>query len=505
LLKKKFCKKSAQKIGNKNCLWRRKRSFKVAGFLIFLMVSLMFINFPYLSAGSDIDVILSVEPLLDKYGHVSMNADDTFYPCDCFEIVYRVGLSGEFVFETAEFTYDSSVFSMFDSNNLGSTVGSGLFEVLSSAPAGTYQFCVTVLGYISKPNPEPDWEPESFVVAEAWVSVEVVMYNPHFTVTLAYTIPSGSGSSYDKPFALIVRYDGNGPNYNLNQRAIIDDYMWEGYAQKLPETSNLQQALTPNLTVGSFLNQSSNVQFLTQGITTKISQHVLNVDGKNYLNSELPQAFLWETNTNHTYVWTKTLSVDVYGCEWFEWQASITFPPVINSDLGNQALSQEDLQNQLLEQINSPNGTLTTTPFGNTVTALYTRNKDLEQIAKDAGVGKNQTLTNLTPTPIYFTAQERYAKLQYQLDPKVAKEIAVQNFTSSLYYNLTIGCDLFGMPRYFEANFMCDYEFFDKLINVTAYKWNPTLQNWIIDNTVTIDAAFESALNITVRYSTLKF
>ena len=497
MLRKKFCKKNAQKIRGKNGLCGHKKCSKATVFLIFLMISLLFINFSYLSADSGADVVLSIVPLLDKYGYVSVNADGSFYPCDRFEVAYYVDLPREFVFETAELTYDSSVFGMFDSNSLGSRVGSGLFEVLPSASAGTYLFYVTVWGHVFEPDPEPDWEPECFVVDEAWVSVEVVLYEPHFTVTLAYTSPSGSGSSYDKPFVFIVRYDGNGPNYNLNQRAIIDDYTWTGYAQKMPQTDNMQQTLTPNLTVGSFLNQSSNVQFLTQGITTKTSQQVLNVDGKNYLNGELPQAFLWATNTNHTYVWTQTLSVDVYGCEWFEWQASIIFPPAINSNLGAQTVSQEDLQNQLLDQINSPNGTLTTTPFGNTVTALYAHNKDLEQIAKDVAVSKNQTITNQTPTPQYFTAQERYTKLQYQLNPKVAKEIANQNFTSNLYYNLSIGCDIFGVPRFFEANFTCEYEFFDKPINATAYKWDSNLQNWTIDNTITIDATFTSALNTT--------
>jgi hypothetical protein len=495
LLRKKFCKKSTQKIISKD-LWGRKRSFTTV-LLIFLVVSLMFTPFSCIFADEGDDIVLSVEPLLDRYGQVSRNADGSFYPCDRFEIVYWVDLPVEVVFETAELTYDSSVFSLFDSNNLGSTSGSGLFEVLPTASAGIYQFCVTVWGHISKPEPEPDWEPESFVAAEAWVSVEVVLYDPHFIVTLAYTIPSGSGSSYDKPFAFIVRYDGNGPDLNLNQRAIIDDYTWTGYAQKLPETSNMQQALTPNLTVGSFLNQTSNTQFLVQGIDAKTSQPVLIVDGKSFTNSELPQAFLWETNTNHTYVWTRTLSVDGSGCEWVEWQASIIFPPAINSNFDAQTVSQEDLQNQLLDQINSPNGTLTTTPFGNTVTALYAHNKDLAQITKDTGLSKNQTLKNLNPTPIYFTSQERYAKLQYQLDPKVTKEITNQNFTNSIYYNLTIGCNLFGTPRYFEANFTCEYEFFDKPFNAIAYKWDSTLQNWVIDNTVNIDATFESALNIT--------
>ena len=399
-----------------------------------------------------------------------------------------------FVLETAELTYDSTVFSLFDSNSLGSAAGSGLFEVLPSADGGVYSFCVEVWG---KESNDVDVGTESFVLAVAEVFVEVVLYDPHFTVALVYTVPVGSGSSYDHPFAFIVRYDGNGPNYNLYQRAIIDDYTWEGYAQKLPEMdNNMQQALTPNLTVASFLNQTSTTQFLTQGINTKSSQVVLEVDDKNFTVSEMPQAFLWEANTNHTYVWTQTLQ-SVFTGEWFEWQVSLTFPPAINPNLDNQNFSQEDLQTQLIEQINSLNGTLTTTPFGNTVTAMYAHNKDLEQIAKDTRVSKNQTLQNLNMEPQYFNAQTRYAKLQYQLDPKVTKEITLQNFTSCLYYNLTIGCNLFGTPRYFEANYTCEYEFFNKPINATAYKWNPTQQNWTTDNTVSINVTFESALNIT--------
>jgi hypothetical protein len=322
---------------------------------------------------------------------------------------------------------------------------------------------------------------------------------PHFTVELAYTIPTGSGSSYGKPFALIIRYDGNGPNYNLNQCAIIDGYTWEGYAQKTPELDPMQQAITPDLTVANFFNQTSNTQFLAQGLDAKTSQTILIVDGKSFLSSELPVGFFWEANTNHTYVWTHNLPVNgVTGEEWFEWQSCIVFPPSINPDLQfDQELSQEDLQNQLIDQINSKNGTLTVTPFGNTIAALYVHNTLVEKFAKDTGVNTDQALKCITPTPLYFTAQARYAKIQYLLNPAVAKEITRQGFTNAICYNLTVGCDMFGEPRYFEVNFTCQYEFFDKLINATAYKWNPALQKWDIDHTVSIRAIFESALNFT--------
>jgi hypothetical protein len=443
------------------------------------------------------EVGVSLVPLLDKYGYPAVNADGTFYPNDKFELSYSVTFVSGVVFEKVEVSYDSLVFNMFDcSSNFGSEAGFGFFEVLPSASSGTSSFCFSAWGSRFSASENASIP----VVVESVFSVEVVEYDPHFTVALTYTVPVGSGSSYDKPFVLIIRYDGNGPTFNLNQRAIIDDYTWTGYAQKLPDiNSDMQQVLSPNLTVASFLNQTSSNQFLTQGLTTKTSQPVVNVDGKSYPNTELPLMFLWEANTNHAFIWTKTLpATDGSAYEWFEWQASLTFPPAINPNLDNSALSQEDLQNQLLDQINSHNGTLTTTPFGNTITAMYSHNKDIEQIAKNTGISKNQTLQALNPTPQYFTSQERYAKLQYQLDPKVAKEIISQNFTNSLYYNLTLGCSLFGVPRYFDANVTCEHEYFDKPINATAYKWNHVQQNWISDNTVSIEATFESALNTTI-------
>ena len=469
--------------------------------LIFLMGFLVVGSFSGLltaQTGQN-SVNLTLVSLFDMYGVPSINEDGTFYPNDRFEITYRTDLTREVNFETIEIHYDRSVFNMFSNSSAFGVeeVGGGSFEVLSSAVAGVYFFVVEVWGNRFTTS---DSETQHYVLAEATLTVRVVEYDPHFVVALSYTVPTGNGSSsYEKPFALIVRYDGNGPDHNLGQRAILDDYVWEGYAQKMPDIAQMQQALIPNLTVASFLNQSTNTQFLTQGLTDEAndSQIVLRVDGQSFTNNELPLVFFWETNTNHTYIWTQTLSaVDGLSYEWFEWQASLTFPPAINPNLAYLTVSQEDLQNQILDQINSPKGTLTPTPFGNTITAMYSHNKDIEQIAKNIGVDKNQTLHTLNKTPQYFTLQERYAKLQYQLDPKVAKELINQNFTT-LYYNLTLGCNLFGTPRYFEANFTCEHEYFNKPINTTAYKWNPIQQNWTTDNTVNIEATFECALNTT--------
>jgi hypothetical protein len=311
---------------------------------------------------------------------------------------------------------------------------------------------------------------------------------------------------------MIVRYEGNGPDLILAQRAVVDEYYWTGYAQKIPQLDAMQQQmLTPSLTVADFFNQTSNVQFLAQGIDqeAKISQPLVVVDGQNFQHSELPKTFVWETNTNHTYTWTQTLTetntatnslTGLYEEEWFEWQLCIVFPPSLNSmdlSLANQTQSQEDLQNQLAEQFNSKNGTLTVNQFGNTLTALYAHNKPIEKFAHEMGVEKNQTLQCLTQMPLYFNSTEQYAKIQYRLDPAVAKEITTQNFTHALTYNISMGNSLFGNPVYFEANFTAPYEYFDKLFNATAYQWNHTLQQWSIDSTVNVVAVLESAFNFT--------
>ena len=504
-------------------LWWGKKGSKG---LVFLLVSLLVLSgvggfLGLLTAQTgDVTVNLTVEPLLDMYGMPAMNEDGTFYPCDKFELTYRVELaSGVSSFDEVKISYDPSVFNMFsNSSDFGAVgVGGGDFEVLPSASEGVYFFSVEV--WVNSSSSFNDGSgTERFVLAEATLNIEVVKYDPHFVLNLAYTMPlvnnsCSDESSFDKPFALILCYEGNGQDFNLRQRAVVDDYFWEGYAQKVPELDAMQQMLTPDITVADFFSQTSNVQFLAQGIVDNevmVSESIVSVDGVSFASGELPKTFFWEANSNHTYAWTPTLSGESgnmgglagLSAEWFEWQLCIVFPPSLSSSQmdfsqTDQTLIQAALQNQLSEQFNSRNGTLTVNQFGNTLTALYAYNKLFEKFADEVGVEKNQTLQCLTPMPIYFNAQERYAKIQYRLNPTVAKEVIAQNFTNALYYNVSLGCNLFGQPVYFEANFTAPYEFFDKLFNATAYTWDSSLQSWGIDPAVSIEARFGSAFNFT--------
>jgi len=445
----------------------------------------------------EVGLSLTVEPLLDKYGIPAINDDGTFYNNDRFEVAYHTELADGAFFEEIQVNYDLSVFNMFNHSDFGLPVGVCSFSVLPSAIAGTYQ-----IHFNTQNSRSVDNNTQNYTV-EASVEVMVVEYDPHFSLELSYTTPNaGNGSSFDKPFALIIRYEGNGPDYNLNQRAVLDNYSWTGYAQKLPELDTAQ--ITSNVTIANFFSKNANVQFTIQGIENRINQPILTVDNVHYLCDELPLTFFFEANTNHTYTWAQNLTVasDSEGrvLEWFEWQFCNIFPPPTNGlDLSqiNPDATQEKLQSQLMDHFNSKNGTLTVTQLGNTATAIYAHNKLLKLFAKETGVNQEQTLQCLTTTPLYFTSENRYTKLQYTLNPKITKEITNQNFTSALYYSLSVGCDWFGQPKYFEANFTVDYEFYDKQFNATAYKWDQTLQTWSINNTVNIRTVFESAFNFT--------
>ena len=371
---------------------------------------------------------------------------------------------------------------------------------------------------VSSTNFEQRYVLDKVTVKEKYLSIatlqiEVVKYDPHFTLALAYTVPSSDGSSsYDKPFVMIIRYDGNGPSYNLEQRAVIEDYSWDGYASKMAGMESVPQTLTPNVTIANFFNQTSTARFSAFGIDRETDKPVLTVDGESFGSGALPKTFNWIANSNHTYTWTQHLPVLEFGImgtfpmkvespyEWLEWQFSLAFPPSMDElslIQGNQTFNQTDLQNQLTQQLNSPSGTLTATPLGNTVTSVYAHNKLLEKFAMEAEVSEDRVLKCLTPLPLYFDNQSRYSKTEFILDPKVGKRVSAQNFTAALYYDVTFENRMFGETKNFQANFTGPYEFYTKHVNMTAYKWDGAIGNWSIDDAIGIQATFDTAFNFT--------
>lgn len=78
-------------------------------------------------------------------------------------------------------------------------------------------------------------------VAYSTSYVTVVKYEPHFTLLLAYSVLNSTSditnttgeNSFEKPLAFLIRYDGNGPNRNPMQRALIEDFSWEGWLLRI--------------------------------------------------------------------------------------------------------------------------------------------------------------------------------------------------------------------------------------------------------------------------------
>jgi predicted secreted protein len=357
-------------------------------------------------------------------------------------------------------------------------------------------------------------------VSRGTVKVGVVKYDPRFTVALAYTVPGSAGvNSYEKAFAIIVRYDGNGLEKNLNQRAVIEDWDWYGYASRisaiqqatgLTEISNVQDLLGNMQLLMQLFNLTRGVQFTVSGIDGKTEGVILKVDGESLTVDKLPKTYSWPENTTHTYEWTTRMPVYVWvenprwGAgryeqaedQWFSFEYALVMIPELK--VGANA-TQEQLQ-QLAEgfsaKLYSPSGKVNATGFGNRVTGVYSHNRLLKSIASDAGV-QNNVLRCLEPTfPIFFDGENRYAKFVFDLDDRVAAEAISQAYNSSIFYEVSFLSNIFT-ANVFKANFTCQLEYYQKPVDVTAVKWDAAGKRWVADQNVRVEAFFDTAFNFT--------
>jgi len=352
------------------------------------------------------------------------------------------------------------------------------------------------------------------------VAVKVVEYDPHFTLVLAYTVPKGAGdSSYEKPFAMIIRYDGNGPERNLNQRAVIEGWDWYGHASRisaqqqlagLSEISNMQDLLANMQQLMQLFNLSRGVQFTVAGIDAKTEGVILKVDGEPLTVDQLPKTYSWPENTAHTYEWTVRMPVYVWvesprwgtgryekaEDQWFSFEYAQVMVPELNvaADAAQEQLEQ--LAQGFAAKLYSPSGEINATGFGNQVTGVYSHNKLLKSIASDAGVQYN-VLTCLEPSfPVFFDSESRYAKFVFDLDDRVAAEAVRQLYNSSIFYEVSFLSSAFATHA-FKANFTCSFEYYQKQVSITAVKWDPVGRTWINDQNVRIEAFFDTAFNFT--------
>jgi len=356
----------------------------------------------------------------------------------------------------------------------------------------------------------------------ATVTVEVVKYDPHFTLVLAYTVPKSPGNnSYEKPFAMIIRYDGNGPEKNLGQRAVIEGWKWYGYASRvsaqqqltgLTEISNAQDLLKNMQQLIQLFNLSSGVQFTAAGMDAKTDGVMLKVDGEKSTFDQLPKTYNWPANTTHAYEWTLRMPVykwvrsPMWGTgyyeeaddEWFGFEYALVAIPELKVGANATEEQLQQLAQSFSAKLYSPSGEINATGFGNCVTGVYSHNRLLTSIASDAGVANGtHALSCLEPNfPVFFNNESRYAKFIFDLDDRVAAEAISQTYNSSIFYEVSFLSSAFT-TNVFKANFTCPLEYYQKPVNITAVRWDPAGERWVVDPAVRVEAFFDTAFNFT--------
>ncbi len=353
----------------------------------------------------------------------------------------------------------------------------------------------------------------------ATVSVEVAKYDPQFTA-FAYTIPRSPGEgSYEKHFAVIVRYDGNGPEKDLGKRAVFEGWDWYGHASRIA----VQQRLTgltaiPGLSgtkpeeiaenlraIMELFNLTRGVTFSAAGMDAETEGIVLKVDGEGLTVKDLPKTYSWPENATHTYKWTVRMPVYTqvgYGMAWDEWfsfEYALITPPQVELK-GNVTL--EEAQRLLMDfasKLPSPSGSVKATMVGSKVIGVYSHNKLLESVAREAGVSRNDALKFVNfQLPVFFSNESRYVKFIFDLDDRVAAEALGMGYNVSLTYRVTFTTDAFSPRTHaFSVNFTCPLEYYRKDVEVKAFRWDRAAESWSIDGTVRVEALLSPTFNTT--------
>ena len=391
------------------------------------------------------------QPAFDLHGRLRGNPDGSYYPGDAFTIEYEVS-TRNIEFSLVEFVYEKSVFD--GPETVKARTGTVLFEVKKSASAGRFEVRVKAVATYNSVSGR-----SVKVGAAAEVPVEVVEYDPHFTVLLTYQVMKGEGAtSFEKPFAIIVRYDGNGAEHNLQQRAVIEDYAWNGVALKSLPTREL------NVT-----SELGTVTFYATGLGFSADPYtpILIVDGTPYIYYNLPVSFRWQAGSSHSYSWTESIpcSSDPH--------ATFTF--------------------QSCYGLNRT-GTITAPLLGQVVTATYALTKPLELFAQDEDPILNWT--NKPEAPLLFNNETRYAKVVMDVDDSVMGRVEASNYTQveleATFYSTSFSAE---PTKLFTANYTYLPEDFVQPFTVKAFKLEGG--EWVVDSSVYMEALFSPPANLT--------
>jgi hypothetical protein len=287
----------------------------------------------------------------------------------------------------------------------------------------------------------------SYYVDSKSVTVTVVAYNPHFLVFPYLVLNGSSGSSFERPLAIMIKYLGNGPSLNMKQRAIIESFSWDGSAIKMPnsEAANTIIAYYSNVT-GSVFGQV--------GLNSSVKAAVVKVDGTGYQYNDLPKLFAWANGTTHTFEWAKKLDSysgdTVNPGEWFEW---------VNT-FGSASNRTE---------------TITTSEFGSKIVGGYGFVKTLTAFAAESGVNGSYAYICNSTLPIYFNESQSFKKVLFKIDGTVARNIAASTFDMAGVENLFYTSMFCPSPQVVaNVTFIYSRGGYDKSLEFTAYKWSPS-------------------------------
>jgi hypothetical protein len=133
---------------------------------------------------------------------------------------------------------------------------------------------IDVNPWIEGQGEDPDtYEARKAIPPVATINICVVPYNPRFAIIpylcLGWREGDPPQSSYDLPFAVLVRYDGNRydpeneSRLSLDQRAMVDDVSIEGYASWPLRAAGRQPQLSDN--GDSRLDEGGNVLYYEEG------------------------------------------------------------------------------------------------------------------------------------------------------------------------------------------------------------------------------------------------
>jgi len=155
----------------------------------------------------------------DSYGNNLRNPDGTFYRLDKFEIQYDVGIVGGSNTLPPSITFVVNV--AYPQNVLSETEnGSDFsnFTVLPSAAFAPYNITLTASILNSVDNSRraiPNYDCEPFAVVD---------YSPYLAYFTYMDYNALNSSSYERPFVILLRYDGNSPGYSYSGDVNTDPF-----------------------------------------------------------------------------------------------------------------------------------------------------------------------------------------------------------------------------------------------------------------------------------------